>query len=71
MDRGREVLTLSISVCLDLTMHHTIEERHVFPILATRMPAFKNDDVHVKSHHAIHEGTFGTVIALAATDPGL
>lgn len=25
----------------DLHMHHTIEEMHVFPVLATRMPEFK------------------------------
>lgn len=24
-------------------MHHTIEEMHVFPVLATRMPEFKKD----------------------------
>ncbi|PSR81162.1 hypothetical protein PHLCEN_2v6497 [Hermanssonia centrifuga] len=37
-------------------MHHTIEERHIFPILAKRMPTFKDDEVHIKSHHGIHEG---------------
>ena len=40
----------------DLTVHHTIEERHIFPVLAKRMPAFQNDEVHIKSHHGIHEG---------------
>jgi len=39
-----------------LTVHHTIEERHVFPVLAKRMPAFKDDEQHIKSHHGIHEG---------------
>ncbi|KAF7792317.1 hypothetical protein EIP86_003353 [Pleurotus ostreatoroseus] len=39
-----------------LTMHHTIEERHIFPLLAKRMPAFRNDEQHIKSHHGIHEG---------------
>lgn len=24
-------------------MHHTIEEMHVFPVLATRMPEFQQD----------------------------
>lgn len=37
-------------------MHHTIEERHIFPILAKRMPTFRNDEAHIKSHHGIHEG---------------
>ena len=39
-----------------LTVHHTIEERHIFPILAKRMAMFQNDDVHLKSHEAIHHG---------------
>ena len=39
-----------------LTVHHTIEERHIFPILAKRMTMFQNDDVHLKSHEAIHHG---------------
>ncbi|KAJ3533906.1 hypothetical protein NM688_g7214 [Phlebia brevispora] len=39
-----------------LVLHHTIEERHFFPVLAKRMPAFRNDEVHINSHHGIHEG---------------
>ncbi|KAI0076109.1 hypothetical protein K474DRAFT_1663355 [Panus rudis PR-1116 ss-1] len=39
-----------------LTTHHTIEETYIFPLLAKRMPAFREDDEHIKSHHAIHEG---------------
>ncbi|EKM60436.1 uncharacterized protein PHACADRAFT_189570 [Phanerochaete carnosa HHB-10118-sp] len=39
-----------------LTVHHTIEERHIFPLLAKRMPTFKDDEQHIKSHHGIHEG---------------
>ena len=43
--------------CLSgLTVHHTIEERHFFPILAKRMPMFQDNDVHLKSHEAIHHG---------------
>lgn len=37
-------------------MHHTIEERHIFPILAKRMEAFQDNEVHLKSHEAIHHG---------------
>lgn len=37
-------------------MHHTIEEQHIFPVLALRMPSFKDDEAHIKSHHGIHEG---------------
>ncbi|KDR75854.1 hypothetical protein GALMADRAFT_248584 [Galerina marginata CBS 339.88] len=41
-----------------LTMHHTIEERYIFPILAKKMPQFANNDdgPHIASHHGIHEG---------------
>ncbi|KAL0956565.1 hypothetical protein HGRIS_002702 [Hohenbuehelia grisea] len=41
-----------------LTMHHTIEERHIFPKLAKRMPAFANTDdgAHWNSHRGIHQG---------------
>ncbi|KAL0577322.1 hypothetical protein V5O48_004678 [Marasmius crinis-equi] len=39
-----------------LTMHHTIEERHIFPALATKMKEFSNDSEHLKSHRGIHDG---------------
>jgi len=41
-----------------LTMHHTIEERHLFPILAKSMPQFADNGGvgHITSHHGIHEG---------------
>ncbi|KAK0486009.1 hypothetical protein IW261DRAFT_1453251 [Armillaria novae-zelandiae] len=57
---------LSLSLYLDtarqferhLTMHHTIEERYIFPVLAQRMPEFSDtaDDGHIKSHQSIHDG---------------
>lgn len=39
-------------------MHHTIEEREIFPILAKRMPDFDHnvEGVHLKSHEGIHDG---------------
>ncbi|KAI5450917.1 hypothetical protein NCC49_002657 [Naganishia albida] len=43
-----------------LEMHHQIEERHIFPILAKKMPQFKagarESGEHLKSHKAIHAG---------------
>ncbi|PPQ67260.1 hypothetical protein CVT25_005844 [Psilocybe cyanescens] len=41
-----------------LTMHHTIEERYLFPILGKTMPQFaaKDNGAHIASHHGIHEG---------------
>ena len=49
-------------IILDLTMHHTVEERHLFPILAETMPQFSQNDqgdgAHILSHKGIHEGSF-------------
>lgn len=43
-------------------MHHTIEERHLFPILAKTMPQFSENDhgdgAHILSHRGIHDGIF-------------
>ena len=45
-------------VTLGLTLHHTLEERHFFPILAKHgVKSFQDDEVHLKSHEAIHHGT--------------
>lgn len=39
-----------------LTFHHTIEERMVFPALAQRMPEFAAAHEHTASHVKIHDG---------------
>ncbi|KAF2750337.1 hypothetical protein M011DRAFT_492563 [Sporormia fimetaria CBS 119925] len=39
-----------------LTMHHTIEERHIFPVLAKKMPAFRKELELLSQHKQIHEG---------------
>ncbi|KAF7376191.1 Hemerythrin domain-containing protein [Mycena sanguinolenta] len=41
-----------------LTMHHTIEEKHIFPVLAKKMPEFstETEEGHIDSHKAIHKG---------------
>jgi hemerythrin-like domain-containing protein len=39
-----------------LTIHHTIEEQHIFPVLAKRMPAFKKELTLLTQHKKIHEG---------------
>ncbi|KAE9411440.1 hypothetical protein BT96DRAFT_870148 [Gymnopus androsaceus JB14] len=42
-----------------LTMHHTIEETYLFPILGQRMNQFSKsaeDAAHIASHRGIHEG---------------
>lgn len=39
-----------------LTMHHGIEEQHIFPLLAKKMPCFKPDQELLTQHKGIHEG---------------
>jgi hemerythrin-like domain-containing protein len=39
-----------------LTIHHTIEEQHIFPVLAKRMPAFKKELELLTQHKEIHNG---------------
>jgi len=50
----RQFLTTGLQFCHHLTMHHTIEENCFFPLLAERMPAFK--DPLVNQHAEIHTG---------------
>lgn len=45
-----------LQLCQHLTFHHTIEEQHIFPELAERMPGFKDDEILIKQHEQIHEG---------------
>jgi hypothetical protein len=39
-----------------LTVHHTIEEQHIFPVLAKKMPAFKKELDLLTQHKQIHVG---------------
>ncbi|THV43896.1 hypothetical protein BGAL_0825g00020 [Botrytis galanthina] len=50
-------LNLAESFCTQLTLHHTIEERHFFPELAARMPEFRKDLVgqHREMHHGLEK----------------
>lgn len=52
----RAFLSLAKSFCYQLTMHHTIEERHLFPELAVRMPEFRKELSLLSQHHEIHQG---------------
>jgi len=45
-----------LQLCQQLTFHHTIEEQHIFPELAERMPGFKDDEILIRQHEEIHEG---------------
>lgn len=52
----RNYLSMADQFCHHLTVHHTIEEQHIFPILARKMPAFKKELELLTQHKRIHEG---------------
>ncbi|KIM91817.1 hypothetical protein PILCRDRAFT_809782 [Piloderma croceum F 1598] len=47
----------------ELSNHHMIEERFIFPILGQRMPKFKAE--HLESHKGIHDGTDRLAVLLS------
>lgn len=70
----RQFLATGIQFCKQLELHHSIEEQHIFPMLAERMPEFqtpaqrkragiKNGDAGAKElirqHETIHQGMDG------------
>lgn len=52
----RGFLHMGLQLCQHLTIHHTIEEQHVFPPLAERMTCFKDDGIMISQHEEIHVG---------------
>lgn len=51
-----------------LDMHHRIEEAHIFPVLAKKMPQFKagarEGGEHLESHRKIHAGEFYILVCV-------
>lgn len=52
----KQFLALGQQFCHHLTVHHTIEEQHIFPVLAKKMPAFKKELELLTQHKQIHKG---------------
>ncbi|OBT75016.1 hypothetical protein VF21_06326 [Pseudogymnoascus sp. 05NY08] len=58
----KQFLTTGLQFCGHLTTHHSIEEMHIFPILAKKMPEFKNGPKYkgaaelLRQHKEIHDG---------------
>jgi len=52
----RQFLQIGLQLCQHLTMHHDIEETHIFPVLARKMPAFRHEMQMKTAHKAIHDG---------------
>lgn len=51
-----QFLSLGEQFVSQLTMHHGIEERHIFPLLGKKMPAFRNELELIGQHKEIHKG---------------
>ncbi|KAF2020045.1 hypothetical protein BU24DRAFT_459660 [Aaosphaeria arxii CBS 175.79] len=52
----RQFIGMGLQLCQHLTMHHTIEEKHIFPVLAKKMPAFRKELELLTQHKQIHKG---------------
>lgn len=52
----RQFLATGLQFCRYIEMHHGIEEQHVFPILAKKMPEFRKELNLLTQHKAIHKG---------------
>ncbi|KAH8432040.1 hypothetical protein N8T08_004536 [Aspergillus melleus] len=50
----RQLILTGLQFCSGLSMHHAIEEQHIFPLLAKKMPEFRRD--LVAQHRDIHTG---------------
>jgi len=47
---------MGLDFCHHLHVHHTIEEQHIFPVLAKKMPAFRKELELLTQHKQIHKG---------------
>ncbi|GFF37083.1 hypothetical protein IFM58399_04770 [Aspergillus lentulus] len=52
----RQLIMAGLSFCSQLDFHHSIEEQHIFPVLAKRMPEFRRELALLSQHRQIHKG---------------
>ncbi|KAF2649226.1 hypothetical protein K491DRAFT_698277 [Lophiostoma macrostomum CBS 122681] len=52
----RQFLAVSDQFVSQLSLHHGIEEQHLFPFLARKMPAFRKELELLTQHKQIHAG---------------
>lgn len=52
----RQFLSVGLDFCSHLELHHNIEEQHIFPVLAKKMPAFRHNLQMRSQHKEIHAG---------------
>lgn len=52
----RQYLSIGLQFSHHLHTHHSIEEVHIFPLLAKKMPAFRKELELLTQHKEIHKG---------------
>ncbi|GIK04295.1 hypothetical protein Aspvir_008374 [Aspergillus viridinutans] len=52
----RQLIIAGLGFCSQLDFHHSIEEQHIFPVLAKRMPEFRRELALLTQHKQIHKG---------------
>ncbi|KAF9895190.1 hypothetical protein FE257_000092 [Aspergillus nanangensis] len=52
----RQLIMSGLGFCSQLDFHHSIEEQHVFPVLAKKMPEFRRELSLLGQHKQIHKG---------------
>lgn len=58
----KQFLSVGLQLVSQLTAHHSIEEAHIFPVLARKMPEFRagrNAAELLRQHREIHKGMDG------------
>ncbi|KAJ5778766.1 hypothetical protein N7520_002012 [Penicillium odoratum] len=53
---ARQMIMMGLQFCSQLDFHHSIEEQHIFPVLAKRMPEFRKELELLTQHKQIHAG---------------
>ncbi|CCG84809.1 protein of unknown function [Taphrina deformans PYCC 5710] len=51
-----KVIAIGIQFCRHLTVHHNIEETTWFPVLAKKMPGFREGEFAKTQHQEMHKG---------------
>ncbi|KAL8901363.1 MAG: hypothetical protein Q9192_000578 [Flavoplaca navasiana] len=52
----KQFVSGGLQFCEHLHLHHSIEEMHIFPVLAKKMPAFQKEQELLTQHKQIHAG---------------
>ncbi|KAE8356284.1 hypothetical protein BDV28DRAFT_154758 [Aspergillus coremiiformis] len=54
--KPKQLVSIGLRFCSQLDFHHKIEEEHVFPALARKMPEFRQKQTLLAQHKKIHRG---------------